>query len=287
MGLNAIMTSWKKFKAKTPPKTTNATRNIGLVESATTKGLYTGTAHFTPAIGEVYAVYIYDENGVQLAITEDIYGSPYDKSVLNIINDVQSELRFTNLSVDVTDSHGALLLALMNRVIRDYIPEGYVWDAIKVSGSLFTVTDLRLYPIAPVNTNEIETVRSMKIGTSEPIKALSDDKFRLAQRQYTTPGQPLFRRIYGRAGGVLFVEFAPTPDKAYQVDYEVLQRPSRLVNSTDVPMLDPDILLAGTLMLAKAESGRDYSAESAAFGLKLSMEGETQSDSNWQDMEPV
>lgn len=205
-------------------------------------------------------------------------------TVLEIIQEVQKKLRLPQ-SLSLTDSHAKLILSLINDVQRNLLAEQGVWDEAKVYGSFNTVSGTATATIS-VSGQEIEIIRNLKIGTSPPIEKVDDDDFREYKRVYST-GQPLYYRIYSKSGGGITVEFSPTPDAVYQIDYEVLKKPPRLVNSTDVPLLDADTLIAGTVTLAKHNQGQDVNLELSQFQAKLGMQVDSQGESGWGDVEAV
>lgn len=264
--------------------TITANCDLALTESST--GVYDGSAGLTPSPGGVYIIYVYDSSDALLFITEDVYQPPYDKTVIQMIKDVQIELRMPQSSL-VTAAHAALILGFLNRVMRDFVPEAYVWDELGVKGSIMTVADVAVYPFAPANAGDMDIIRHLQIGTNLPLVHRSDEEFHGFMRENTSTAQPLIYRHYSRAAGIILVEFGATPDDAYQVDYEGLEKPARLVAATDVPMLDPDVLILGGIMLARKEAGLDYAGDLNAFEAKLGMAGGAQGESNWGDVKPV
>ena len=252
-------------------------------------GKYSGTASFNPAPGGVYVIYIYYWNGsvgTLLFLTEDTYQLPYDKSALDIVKDVQRELRLPEAS-DFVNSHAKLILSFANKVLRVLMPEQAVWDELKIKGSFMTVASKSVYSICPINTKEIDVLSHFQIGTDAPLVHLGDDAFRSHKRSNTSEAQPLVVRIYGRTGPNLLVELSSVPDAAYQVDYEGVVRTERLVATGDIPMLDPDTVTIGALWLAKVEQGVESEAEQSMFLAKISTLAGTQGESNLGDVEAV
>src|SRR4030067_627873 len=107
------------------------------------------------------------------------------------------------------------------------------------------------------------------------------------QRVNTANAQPLAWRVYGRSGGSIIIELAPTPDAVYQIDAEIIKKPPKMSIAADVPLLDADTLILGATMLAKKEMGLDAQGDAAGFQAKLGLQSDTQGESNFGDVEAV
>lgn len=213
------------------------------------------------------------------------YTSSSNKNALQIVNAVQTELRMP-LSANITDSHAKLILSFINRVLTDYIPEATVWDEHKLYDSVNTVASAALITISPPsNAAGIESIRSLQIGSNAAIVSLSDARFRDYKREHTTNSQPLVYRIYSRSNGSITLELCPTPDAIYALDYEGEIKPTKLVDVTDVALIDSDIIVVGAIMLAKKEQGVDYADSETDFSLKLGLESGNTGEGNWGDVE--
>ncbi len=259
--------------------------DIALAETAGTPGEYSASPAFNPSAGGIYVISVYDSLGALVLSTDDVY-RPESMTAMQIVNAVQRELRLP-VSASINEAHAQLILSFANKVMLDILTEDISWDALKVSCSFMTVAGMPFYAIRPVNTKSVDVIKRLQIGTSEPLEKKSDDSFREYQRQHTTAAQPLVYRIYARAGGALIVEVCPTPDAAYRIDAEVLQKPEKLVNTDDIPLLDVDTILVGTTAMAKAEQGTPSQADQSTFQAKLALQGSTNDESNWGDVEPV
>jgi len=203
-------------------------------------------------------------------------------TVLQIIQEVQRRLRLP-VSQSLTDAHSQLLLSFINTVQRDFMQEDVVWDECKVYDSFNTVAGLATYTLT-ISGAEIDAIRHLQIENYAPIGKFSDDDFREYKRSNTGQGQPLVFRIYSRSGGDIIIELCPAPDKAYSVSCELLKKPPRLTGQNETPLLDSDTVIAGVLMLA---SGEQEGKEPDSFQAKLSLQGDTQGESNWGDAEAV
>lgn len=259
--------------------------DISLTEDSNTPGKYDATANFSPSEGGLYVSYVYGSGGSLLAVTENLY-KPGQMNALQIVNEVQKQLRLPKSDI-ITRPHAQLILSFVNDVMLNYMMEAAVLDELKVRGSFMTQQGIGVYQLWPVNVSNVDVVRSLQIGTYEPLQKLSDDDFREYKRLVTTEGRPLAYRHYSRAGGALLLELAPVPDTTYQVEYTVLQKPVKLVNAEDVPLLDVDTIIAGTVLLAKVDMGVASEADMAEFQMKLGAQVETQGETNFGDVEVV
>lgn len=205
------------------------------------------------------------------------------RNALEIVNAIQRRLRMP-LSSTITDTHAALILSFVNSVLTNGPGEGYVWDALKWGTTVPTTQGIALYQIARTGY-EIDVIRHLQIGTNEPIALLPDPAFREYKRFHTAQERPLYYRHYGESGGGILIEVTPTPDAAYNVDTETLLKAKRLVLATDIPMIDPELLILGGLALAKEDQGDDFTLAAQEFGTKLA-NASTRNESNWGDVDP-
>src|SRR4030065_570284 len=202
-------------------------------------------------------------------------------TALEIINEVQIRLRLPK-STTITDAHAQLLLSFLNEVQREYVHDSGVWDELKTYGNFNTAAGTSLYTISITNSQEVEIIRALKIGTNPPLEKFNnDEEFREYKRVNTANAQPLAWRVYGRSGGSIIIELAPTPDAVYQIDAEIIKKPPKMSIAADVPLLDADTLILGATMLAKKEMGLDAQGDAAGFQAKLGLESDTQGESNF------
>ena len=249
-------------------------------------GVYAASAGMTPMAGGLYAVYVYDASGNLVAMSEAIY-QPSRKTALQIVNTVQRKLRLPQSTL-ITDAHAALMLEYANQIMLDFMMEKTTWDELKIKGAIGTRDGVSIYYVYPVNAANVDYIRILQVGTDDPIEKLTDEEFRDYARTVSgSEGQPLYYRIVGRAGSALIIELAPTPDAVYQVDFEVLQKPVRMTAAGDIPALDDDTIISGALFLARQEQGEDFQTELGAFQSKLGLHADNQSESNFQDVEPI
>lgn len=259
--------------------------NLALTEDGTYKGKYTASAASLVAqTGGLYAIWIYDSDDALLLMVEQPQ-KPESPSLLTMIKKVQQKLRLPQAAA-ITETHAALMMEFLNQA-QTLMMEGASWDELGLKGAFGTRDGNAYYFLFPANGAMLETVDHLQIGTGNPIQILNDEMFRTLKRQYTSEAEPIYARIYGRAGNAIILEMLPTPDDTYQVDFEAKQKPLKLTAETDVPLLDSDTIIAGALLLAKAEQGDDPTAEQAAFNAHLSGRQSVSAESDWGDVEPV
>lgn len=259
---------------------------LALTESAD-KGVYTGSATFTPVNGGVYQISIFDSADTDYQMdTIEVYPSK-TKTVLQVINAVQQELRMP-LSSALTDSFAKIILAKMNTVLNTIIPDRNIFDHLKVQGS-FTINSTRpFYRISPVNVDSVETINYLRKPDLTFISKSSNDlDFKTiadSANAALTYGAPDLYRISQRDGGFPIVEFTPAPDVAYIVSYEIIKGTKELTVVGDyVPL--PDTVKSGALMLMLQSQGRDASAEAAIFEMSLSRATTISANSQMGDFE--
>lgn len=258
--------------------------NLALTEG--TAGKYTATATLTPRPGAKYEISVYD-NANALLLTTRIMVAPSAMTALQIVQEIQKELRLPQ-STDFTDSHAKLVLAFVNNVLVNILADETVWDDLKVAGMFKTKAGVSIYPIMPANVDYVEVIRDLRVsGRSYAIGGLSDEKFRVYRAENTTSGEPRQYRREGRSGGMVFIEVCPVPDAIYSVDFEILQRPPRLVNTTDIPIVDAETVLLGAKVLAKESHGRSFDLDLPVFQAKKSSQTVDQGSANWGDAETV
>lgn len=206
-------------------------------------------------------------------------------NTLQMIQAVQAELRLP-VSLAINDAHSRLILSYLNKVQRSLLMETMDWNELRFYNHFNTLAGTEFYDL-PTPGVEADVVRVLQIEQNSPLQLVTDEKFRLAKRLNVTQSMPLMFRVNSRVGGQIRVELCPTPDKIYRIDFEILRKPPYLSLQTDVPMLDPDTIVLGAIVMAKQDQGTDYQLDMSTFQAKLSLQTETQGQSNWGDVEAV
>lgn len=204
-------------------------------------------------------------------------------NALQIVQEIQKRLRMPQ-SAAITEKHAVLILSFVNSVLVNGPGEGYVWDELKWVTAIPTVVGQVTYRIER-SGYELDVLRNLSIGTNPPLSLLSDDLFREYRRLHTSQGEPKAWRHYSADTGTITIEVSPIPDAVYSIDVEALVKSKRLVLATDVPLIDPEILVLGGLMLAKEDQGDDYTLAGQEYGGKLSG-ASSRNETNWGDVDP-
>ena len=231
------------------------------------KGVYTGSATFTPVNGGVYQISVFDSGDADYQMDPiEVYPSK-TKTVLQIINDVQLEMRMP-LSSALTDNFAKIILAKMNTVLMEILPERNIFDHLKVQGS-FTINSTRpYYRVSPVNVDSVETIQYLRLPDLTFLdKAKTDIDFKTMADSHNaslTYSAPTLYRIAQRDGGFPILEFTPAPDVAYIISYEIIKGAKELTLATEyVPL--PRVLKAGAHFLTLKSQGRDADVEAEIF----------------------
>lgn len=205
-------------------------------------------------------------------------------TVLELVNEVQRQLRLPISPDVVTDAHARLLVSYANEVQRAYMEEFGVWDELKVYGSFNTVAGTSQYEITLPDDDELDVIRYMGIEGSEIVKK-DDARFRALKYSNQSRQQPQAYRHLSKEDGQLTIEVTPVPDAIYTIDFEALKKPKRLSSNADVISLDPDTVILGVKFIARYDQGEDYDMASKMFISKLSSQGVSQGESNNGDVD--
>lgn len=206
-------------------------------------------------------------------------------NTLQMINEVQKSLRLPQ-SLEITDPHAQLILSLLNRSQRSMMLEAATWDELKRYGAVALKPGSDTFIITLTTGDEIDYIRSIQYDSGEEIKKIDDDDFRVLKRNAQT-GKPCYYRNFSRSGNNVIIEVYPRPDVEYEAQVELMQKPPRLVNALDLPLLDADTIVLGALMLARAEQGENAQTELMSFQAKVGLLINNSNESNWGDMDPV
>lgn len=260
--------------------------NLTLTESAD-KGVYTASATFTPVNGGVYQISVFDSADADYQMdTIEVYPSK-TKTVLQIINAVQLELRMPQ-SAALTDNFARIILAKMNTVLTEILPDRNIWDHLKVQGSFTINTAKPFYRINPVNADGIQSLTFLRRPDLLFItKATSDENFKFVSdtaNRSLDYAAPEFYRISQRDGEFPIVEFAPPPDQSYIISYEAVKTVKELTSVGEfVP--NPNVVKAGALMLMLKSQGRDATTEEGIFEMALGRSASAGANTQMGDIE--
>lgn len=209
-------------------------------------------------------------------------------TALQLVQRVQRKLRLP-VSETVHTTHGRLILEYLNTVQRSILPDMCVWDNLKLYGEIALVPSMSIYLIEGIDSGEVEQILEIRLeGEASPLTQLANENFlEMAAIYGQSTGKPLYYRVYSRASNGIKIEVLPVPDASYTAKVEALCLPLPLENDTDEPVLDPDVIYLGAVVLAKSDMGLDYSTDNAVFLAKAAGLRESQGCSNWGDVEIV
>jgi hypothetical protein len=260
--------------------------NLALTESAD-KGVYTGSATFTPVNGGVYQISVFDSADADYQMdTIEVYPSK-TKTVLQVINDVQLELRMP-LSSALTDNFAKIILAKMNTVLMEILPERNIFDHLKVQGSFVIGSTRPFYRLSPTNVDSVETITFLRLPNMDYIDRAKDDmEFRTVadtSNASLTYGDPTLYRISQRDGGFPIIEFTPQPDVTKIISYEIIKGAKELTLATEYAPL-PRVLKAGAHFLMLKSQGRDADVEGDIFERALGRAATVGANTHMGDIE--
>lgn len=244
--------------------------NLPLTESAD-KGVYTGSATFIPVNGGVYQISVFDSADADYQMDTIEVSPSKTKTVLQIINAVQLELRLPQ-SAALTDNFARIILAKMNTVLTEILPDRNIFDHLKVQGS-FTINSAKpFYRLNPVNVDGVESITYLRRPDMAFVTLANDDtKFKIMADSYNnslTYSSPNYFRIAQRDGGFPILEFTPAPDVPYIISYEVIKTQKELTLATEYSPI-PSVIKAGAHWLMLKSQGRDADIERGIFEIAL------------------
>lgn len=260
--------------------------NLALTESGD-KGVYTGSATFTPVNGGVYQISVFDSADADYQMdTIEVYPSK-TKTVLQVINEVQLELRMP-LSSALTDNFAKIILAKMNTVLMEILPERNIFDHLKVQGS-FTINSTRpFYRLSPVNVESVETIQYLRRPDQNFILKANDElEFKTyadSHNKSLSYMVPEYYRVAQRDSGFPIIEFAPAPDVAYIVSYEIIKGAKELSTAAEYCPI-PRVLKAGAHFLMLKSQGRDALVEAEVLERALGRAATIGANSHMGDFE--
>jgi hypothetical protein len=178
-------------------------------------------------------------------------------TALQVVNEVQRDLRLPQ-SIDFNNAHAKLILSYVNRVQRDIMAEACNWLDLKVRRQFLTVQGNSIYKLT---RDELSKISYIGLGTTEITDCKTDEVFRSVKS--VSEGQPAYYRIraINKAKGTYDIEFNCPADAIYTVEYEGYAKPPLLEYENDLPVLNPETIVIGTILLAKSKQGQDVALE--------------------------
>lgn len=178
-------------------------------------------------------------------------------TALEIVNEVQRDLRLPQ-SVDFNSAHAKLILSFVNRVQRDMMAPFCNWLELKVYRQFTAAVGVSKYK---PSKDELNALTYIEIIGNEVKKCRTDEGFRAVKS--TTNGTPTHYRIrsFNPANGLFEIEFNRPADALYNVDYEGYAKPPVLEVEGDIPVLNPETIVVGTILVAKGKQGQDVTLD--------------------------
>ena len=176
---------------------------------------------------------------------------------LEIINKVLVRLREEEVTSITQTTYSKLIGSLVNSTKRD-IENAWNWDALRETLTVRTSKDLFNYILSGFGT----TSRILNIfnDTDDVHMYYRSSKWFDTQfRMVDTPskGGPIYYNWNGTSNGDLQVDLYPIPDGVYELRFNIVRQQDDLVDPTDVPLIDHNLLIEGTLARAISERGED------------------------------
>jgi hypothetical protein len=174
-------------------------------------------------------------------------------TALEIVNEVQRDLRLPQ-SVDFTSAHARLILSYANRVQRDTMAPFCNWLELKVYRTFQTAVGVSIYKLTK---DELTALSYIGMNGKEFTRCKTDEIFRAAQSTINGVPESYRQRSYNPATGQIELQFTCPADAIYTVDYEGYAKPPVMEVEGDYPMLNPESIVIGTILIAKGKQGQD------------------------------
>lgn len=176
---------------------------------------------------------------------------------LEIVNKVLVRLRENEVTSLTENSYSKLIADLVNVVKRE-IENSWNWDALRETLTLTTANDLFNYVLTDFGT----TSRVLNVyNDTEDIQMYYrpsnwfDTHFRMVDT--VQKDAPMFYNWNGTSNGDLQVDVYPVPDGVYNLRFNIAKQQDDLSASTDVLLIDSNLLIEGVVARAISERGDD------------------------------
>lgn len=176
---------------------------------------------------------------------------------LEIVNKVLVRLRENEVTSLTENSYSKLIADLVNVVKRE-IENAWNWDALRETLTLTTAADLFNYVLTGFGT----TSRVLNVyNDTEDIHMYYrpsnwfDTHFRMVDT--VQKDAPMFYNWNGTSNGDLQVDVYPIPDGVYNLRFNIAKQQADLSASTDVLLIDANLLIEGVVARAISERGDD------------------------------
>ena len=175
---------------------------------------------------------------------------------LQLVNAALARLRESSVATVGQTPYSSLIGAYINDAKR-YVEDAWNWDALSVNLTVKTTPGVSNYLVTGSGRRQkditVNDVTSQARLNNVAIKWIEDQQ----QLSVVQQGSPVYYAWSGTDGTDSKVEFFPTPDAAYSVRFNMVVPQAKLVNNTDVLLVQPDAVIAGAFARALAERGED------------------------------
>lgn len=176
---------------------------------------------------------------------------------LEIVNKVLVRLREDEVTSITQTTYSKLIGSLVNATKRD-IENAWNWHCLRETLTVTTTADLFNYVLSGFGTtsrvlhvyNDTDNVH-MYYRSSKWF----DTQFRMSDSP--EKASPVYYSWNGTNNGDVQVDLYPIPDGVYELRFNIVKQQDDLADNTDVPLIDQNLLIEGTLARAISERGED------------------------------
>lgn len=188
---------------------------------------------------------------------------------LEIVNEVLDRLREAQVQSVNASPYSRLIGRFVNDAKRT-IEDAWTWDSQYTTIPVTTVAGTNEYTVTgsglrfkDVDINDSTSGRQFKLQ-SVPFTWIQNQ----LQLTTTNPNQPGYYAWNGNNGTDSILALYPVPNGAYNLNVNLCVPQVKLVNDTDVLVIEPELVILGAYARALVERGEDGGlASSEAYGL--------------------
>lgn len=176
---------------------------------------------------------------------------------LEIVNKVLVRLREDEVTSVNQTTYSKLIGSLVNATKRD-IENAWNWHCLRETLTVTTSSGLFNYVLTDFGTTS--RVLHVYNDTDDVEMYYRSSKWFDHQFRMTDTPQndsPMYYSWNGTSSGDIQVDVYPIPDGTYNLRFNIVKQQDDLDASTDVPLIDQNLLIEGTLARAISERGED------------------------------
>jgi hypothetical protein len=176
---------------------------------------------------------------------------------LEIVNKVLRRLRENEVSSVNETQYSRLIGDLVNEVKRE-VEDAWNWDALRTTLTASTAQSLFNYVLEGAG-NRFRILNVVNDTEDTKVQYRDSEWFdRVFATQPVQEGAPLYYNLNGvDVDGNAQVDLYPIPDGVYTIYFNIVQPQPDLVNNGDVPLVDSQAIVYGTVARAIEERGDD------------------------------